>query len=463
VRSILSLTAVVLSVVVGCTSAPGAAPTSPPAAAAKPTQAAQPTAAGQVATAAPTTSGASTPAAAAAASTPGAAAKPASGPPAGAPAAALAAKPAATIQGPEIKIGLITVTEGSPQAANGRRSLEGARAAVQEINASGGVAGVPIRLIETDTRGDVNATANLERRLATEDKVLAIVGPLLSGECNIGCPLANDLKVPFISPGAAQGGLMAKARPYGFRLTQPDDANSGPAVAAILKRENIKRAALIMDEKDASQSYMGTSFWPQAFKDNGVELVDTETFVSGDQSFAAQVTKLKAANPDAVAIAALSADAARIALEMRRQAMRTPIIGSGALQSTGIDFVKAGGDAIEGTMTAAQYDPDNPDPAVQALTKNYLALTNQPEVTLNAAFSYDAVYIFLDLIKRQGVTNDPANLEADRDKIKDGLPTIKDWVGMGGPTTFGADGEVRRDVMIATVKGGKFVIEHLKT
>jgi branched-chain amino acid transport system substrate-binding protein len=439
---VLSLLLVAFSIVVGCTTSPGATPTSPPAP--QPTSApaaAQPTSAGQ----------------------PAAAAKPSAGPPAGGPQIALSEQPAAPIQGPEVKIGLITLTEGSPQAANGRRSLEGARAAVQEINANGGVGGVPIRLIETDTRGDVNATANLERRLATEDKVLAIVGPLLSGECNIGCPLANDLKVPFISPGAAQGGLMAKARPYGFRLVQPDDANSGPAVAAIIKRQNIKRAALIMDEKDASQSYMGTQFWPGAFKDNGVELVDTETFVSGDQSFAAQVTKLKAANPDAVAIAALSADAARIALEMRRQGMQTPIIGSGALQSTGIDFVKAGGDAVEGTMTAAQYDPDNPDPAVQALTKNYLALTGQPEVTLNAAFSYDAVYIFLDLIKRQGVTNTPSALEADRDKLKDGLPTISNWVGLGGPTTFGQDGEVRRDVMIATVKGGKFVIEHLKT
>ncbi|GAC1327264.1 MAG: ABC transporter substrate-binding protein [Chloroflexota bacterium] len=388
--------------------------------------------------------------------------KPSGGPPAGAPAAAFSATPATKLVGSDIKLGLITVTEGSPQAANGKRSLEGARAAVEEINAAGGVSGIPVRLIETDTRGDVNSTASLVRRLATEDKVLAIVGPLLSSECTIGCPLANELKVPFISPGAAQGGLMAKARPYGFRLTQPDDANSAPAIAAIIQRAAIKKAALIMDEKDASQSYMGQSFWPKAFKDNGVGLADTETFVSGDQSFAAQVTKLKAASPDAVAIAALSADAARIALEMRRQGMKTPIIGSGSLQSTGIDFVKAGGDAIEGTLTAAQYDPDNPDPQVQALTKNYLARTQQPEVTLNAAFSYDAVYIFLDLIKRQGVTNDPSQLTQDRDKIMQGLSRIKDWVGLGGPTTFGDDGEVRRDVMVATVKGGKFVIEHLQ-
>ena len=173
------------------------------------------------------------------------------------------------------------------------------------------------------------------------------------------------------------------------------------------------------------------------------------------------MTTLRAAAPDALGLAAGSADAARIALEVRRQGLRTQLLGTGGLQSTGEDFINAGGEAVEGTMTAAQFDPDNPDPAVQALIQKYVQQTGNQDVTLNAAYAYDAVYLIVDQIKQMGVTNDPAKLDDDRVKIKDGLEKVNGWIGMGGSTTLGPDGEVRRPIMIATVKGGKFVIEQV--
>ena len=417
-----------------------------------PSPAAAPTSAPPAPTTAPTT-------APAAGAKPAASAVPAAAANAYGPADVRDARPTATIQGPEIRIGLITVTEGSPFASNGKRALEGARFAVQEINDAGGVGGVPLKLIETDTRGDVNSTTNLVRRLATEDKVVAIVGPLLSGECAAGCPLANELKVPLISPGSAQAGLMEKARPYAFRTVMPDDANSYQSIQAIVKKLNIKKAAIIRDEKEAIAKFMGETFWPKVFRENGVDVVENVTFTTGDSSFAAQVTRIKAANPEAVALAAGSGDAARIALELKRQNVRTQMLGSGGLQSSGEDFIKAGGDAVEGAMTAAQFDPANPDPGVQALIKTYREKTGNQDVTLNAAFTYDAIYIVVDQIKRSGVTNDPARLADDRDKIKDGMAKLTNFKGMGGLTSLGPDGEVRRPTMIATVKGGAFVIE----
>jgi branched-chain amino acid transport system substrate-binding protein len=197
------------------------------------------------------------------------------------------------------------------------------------------------------------------------------------------------------------------------------------------------------------------------FQESGAEIVETATFTSGDPSFTAQITSLKAKAPQALGLAAGSSDAARIAIEVKRQNFRVQLLGTGGLQSSGEDFIRAGGDAVEGTMTAAQFDPDNPDPAVQALIKNYAQKTGEA-VTLNAAYAYDAIYLVADQIKRQGVTNDPARLEQDRDLIKDGLPKVNGWIGMGGATTLGDDGEVRRPIMIATVKGGQFVIEQVR-
>ena len=68
---------------------------------------------------------------------------------------------------------------------------------------------------------------------------------------------------------------------------------------------------------------------------------DAVTFQSGDPSVAAQVSKLKALNPDAVVLAASPGDAAKIAIEIRRQGMKQQLLGSGAL--VGDEFLKSGG------------------------------------------------------------------------------------------------------------------------
>lgn len=381
----------------------------------------------------------------------------AAGPPAGGPADAMAADAAADIQGDSIKIGLITVTEGSPFASNGQRTLEGAQYAVEEINAAGGINGVPIELIVEDTKGSIESVANIVRKLASQDEVLAIIGPILSGECEVGCPLANELGVPVVAPGVGKPGVVEAAGEYVFKLVADDNVHSHESLLPVLEERGTETAVIIKDELDPTSAFMGDVFWPSLFEDAGVDVVKTLTFTSGDTDFSAQVTEIGSAGADVVALAAGPADAARIAIEMQRQGVEAQLLGSGGLQSAGNDFLDAGGDAIEGAILAAQFNPEPDDPAQAALIESFEESTGS-DVTLNAAYSYDAVYIVVDMIKRQGVTNDPSQLEADRERIKDGLPGLSEWIGMGGPTSLNPEGTVRRQPQIATVEGGELVI-----
>lgn len=381
----------------------------------------------------------------------------AAGPPAGGPADVMAADAAADIQGESIKIGLITVTEGSPFASNGQRTLEGAQYAVEEINAAGGIDGVPIELIVEDTKGSIEGVANIVRKLASQDEVLAIVGPILSGECEVGCPLANDLGVPVVAPGVGKPGVVEAAGEYVFKLVADDNVHSHESLLPVLEERGTETAVIIKDELDPTSAFMGDVFWPSLFEDAGVEVVKTLTFTSGDTDFSAQVTEIASAGADVVALAAGPADAARIAIEMQRQGVDAQLLGSGGLQSAGQDFLEAGGDAIEGAILAAQFNPDPDDSAQAALIESFEESTGS-DVTLNAAYAYDAVYIVAAMIKRQGVTNDPSQLEEDRERIKDGLPELSDWIGMGGPTSLNPDGTVRRQPQIATVEDGELVI-----
>ncbi len=379
-------------------------------------------------------------------------------PPGGAPARVLADKPATKLGGDTIKIGLVSVLEGSPFAANGKRTVQGAEFAAAQINSNGGVGGKKIELIKQDTRGDVTTTTNILRKLATQDNVLAVVGPILSGECEAGCPVANALGLPILSPGVGKAGVVQKAGPFIFHLVAEDCKHTTASLQAVVKSKGLSSISIIKDVKDPVSKFMGDTCFPDLLKAGGLSPASVETFTSGDSSFAAQVTNLKNKAPQAVILAAGPADAARIAVEMQRQNFTPQLLASGGLQSAGGDFLAAGGKAIDGTIMAAQFDPSPKDSDSAGLIDVFKKQTGD-DVTLNAAYAYDAVYILVDMMKQGGITNESSSLKQDREKIKEGMASkVHDWIGMGGPTTLQADGDVQRPAQIATVKDGKMAI-----
>ncbi|MSQ72366.1 MAG: hypothetical protein EXR27_13880 [Betaproteobacteria bacterium] len=367
----------------------------------------------------------------------------------------------AQLQGPELKIGVLYTVDG-PWGSYGEKSFRGIRAAAEDINAGGGVNGVRIKLVEYDNRANPNELPNIIRRLATVDNVLAVIGPNTSGEAEIVFPLANQLKVPVLGTSVAKGGILTKNRPWAFRNVMPDDLNTAPVIAAVVKEKNIRKVAVIMDVKDPISKFMGSAFWPGLFEKLGVDELtrkDPVTFQSGDPSVTAQVSKIKAMNPDAIVLASSPGDAAKIAIEVRRQGMKQQFLGAGGL--FGDEFLKSGGAAVDGAITAAQFWRDNPDPAVKAMVASYEKRTGQPSV-LHEAYAYDGLLTIVDAVKKGGVTNRAADLDKDRERIRDSLNGIQ-VVGMSGKHMLNATtGEVDRPTMKAVIQGGKWVLTAVK-
>jgi branched-chain amino acid transport system substrate-binding protein len=362
-----------------------------------------------------------------------------------------------SLNGKEIKIGVLTSTEGVAWAPSAKRQDQAIDIAVAEINAAGGINGAPIRIVSADSHGNLNTIADSVRRLAADENVEVIVGPLASGEGQIAYPAAAAQKVPIVCNGCAAAGLLDGSQPYAFRLVMQDDKNTEPVIAYAIKQKNIKTAAVINDVKDAVSKFMGTEFWPSAFKKYGVTNLtaqDPITFNTNDQSYVAQVTKLKALNPDAVATVGGPADVVRLAAELQRQGVKTQLLGSGGLQSAGSDFTTPCGSACEGMITAAQFWPENPDPAVAPIIKNFSAKC-QCDITLNGAYAYDAMYMLADILRKGQYQADPT---ADREKLTQALHQVKDFTGAGGTFSLGADGDIVRAGMLATITNGKFAI-----
>jgi branched-chain amino acid transport system substrate-binding protein len=355
--------------------------------------------------------------------------------------------------GDPIKLGLVLASEG-PFANNSATAQQGAEYAVQLLNDAGGVNGHPVELVEADSHGEPDQLATIVPRMATEDDVIAIIGAVDSSSCDVACPLALQFGLPYVSPGAARPGVLEPGRPYAFSLAQPDAANATPALEDVVRSQGITSAAIIYDEANATTVAQADLF-RNVFAETGVEVVDEVTYTTGDASFAAQVTELAGSGPDAIGLAAGPADAGRIAVEVQAQGLDTQLLGTGSLQSDIHGYIEAAGDAANGTITAAQYDPDSPDPTASALLADARDHLGVDEVPLNFAYAFDAVNIFASVISDQGLTGSADTLDADREAIQEALNDDFEFVGMADRTAFGADGFSVRPVLIAEVVDGE--------
>jgi len=369
---------------------------------------------------------------------------------------------AQAIAGKEIRIGVAVCISG--HGANvGKREAIGAQAAVDVINAKGGVNGVLLKLFIEDTASNPQEAVNVVRKLTADHKILAIVGPHYSSEAEATFPLGNRLKIVQICVASSKPGLSAANRPYAFRNTLTEDKIADAVVKKFKQRYNIKKAAIMTDIKDAVSKSVGTQVLPQAFKANGIEIItgnDPITFQTNDTQFTAQITKLKVFNPDGVGLGALGPDALNIITEARRQGMSQPFMGTAPLMEG--EVPQKGGKAVEGTFSGTVWDRSDDSAKskqfVTAYAKAQQALysgefTKIPDYY--AANAYDAVFMIVEAMQKKGATNKPADLEADRTKIMEYFTTLRDFKGVCS-RGFDPVGDGIKDVQVYEIKGGQW-------
>lgn len=359
------------------------------------------------------------------------------------------------------RLGLVHSSEG-PFATNSATARAGARYAVELINADGGVNGRDLELVEVDARNDPQTLVTAIPELISEDEVFAISGPVDSAGCEIACAISAELEVPMLSAGAGRPGVLEPSRPWTFSMTAPDASNSIPVLEAAMEQEDVQTAAIIVDEANATTQAQ-SDLYNEVFANTGVEVVSTTTFTSGDPSFTSQVTSMSAENPDVVALAAGPADAARIAVEVRAQGMQALLIGTGSLQAGGTDYINGAGPAAEGTLTAAQFNPDNPDEPAASLLDQAEQDNDLEVVSLNFAYAFDIVNLIAAYLAESGATASPETVAEDRQGLLEYLEGVEDYEGMSGDVTFAEDGTGDRPELFAIVQDGQFVISEVNS
>jgi branched-chain amino acid transport system substrate-binding protein len=360
---------------------------------------------------------------------------------------------AAQLAGRAVKIGgMVPLTgKGAEWGQAAKRSMEMAQ---DEINAAGGIGGVPLKIIFYDTHTKESEGINIMKKLITRDKVLAVSGPCFSSVCEIVFPMLERLQTPVISYCSSKPGLSALSK-WAFRNTLTSDKQLAPVVKAWIDEYNIKKVVIVHDIEDAVSKAEGAKIMPALMQKNGVEVLDMLTYRTKDTDFSAQITKARALNPDGIALGSCYQQAAGIVKEARRQGLQVPFVGGACAGAPG--FIHIGGKATEGSYMSTAAWIDDPRPEVVKYLEEYKSRSGGKKPPYGGPRAYDITYILKDIIETRGVTNKPGDLAADRDKIRQGWQELKGFNGISGVTTMNEVGDGSGGIVILKVIGGKYV------
>ena len=344
--------------------------------------------------------------------------------------------------GKTVKLGFITAYT-SPGAAYGQAMKEGVDLAVEEINKDPNTK-VKIDLKTYDTKLDKTEAINATKKAIEQDKVLAIEGPMTTGEVMAAGPIAQQDKVVAFTTGGT-GPDVTNIGDYIFRNAIPGKLAIPQTVEKAQKKLGFKKVALLYSNNN-DQMVGESKIYQQVFAEKGIEVVATETFADKDTDFSAQLTKIQAANPDVIAVAGLYQEGALIAKKAREMGMNQPIIGNNGFNSP--EYIKQAGAAADGTMVATPWNPERQSEKAQNFRKAFVAKYGH-EPDQFAAQAYDAMYVLHEAVEQSGTTT-------DRKKFRDTLAKIKDFEGATGKFSFDDHRDPSMDLDVLVIKNGKW-------
>ena len=321
--------------------------------------------------------------------------------------ATILASTAAPAAGTPVKIGVISPVAG-PVALDGKSFRNGAVLAAKQVNAAGGVLGTTVDLVVEDGECKPNVSANAAQKLLVRDQVPVLVGAHCSPATAAVMPIAERQKVPFVTGISSAPSLTQTRHEYFFRLPPTEEITAKAAVPFYLQRLKFKSVAfLALNDEWGRQAAEVNAALLQA---KGVKVVSTDYFLAGESEFGATLTTIKAANPDAIFVAANTREGILIAKKVEELGLKEQRIGVGAWPTN--TFITRAGSAGVGWTVISQYVPgietDRNKKFVEAYQQAYQSLPDKYAVS-----GYDAITVVADAIKRAG--------KADPAKIRDAL------------------------------------------
>ena len=332
----------------------------------------------------------------------------------------------------------------------------------------------PIGLIVKDHDADRDGFLDDLSTLLTEDRPLAVIGPMLSKNLPVMAEMAQRTRVPLITPAATLPNVRRLGN-YAFSTSLTYGLQIERIAAYALKEQGYRRFCILYPDTIYGREL--ARLFAQEVRQHQGEIIAVASFKEGDTDFGPIITQLKtedlkkyglavpvdaprpAGKPlnrsdkrvlytpgfDAIFIPSRSNDIGLIAAQLAFHDMRVPLLGTNGWNSQ--DFARTADRTVDGATFVDGFFVDSPNPAVQDFVQRYHKRF-QTTPSLFTVQGYDAARVVIDGI-RNGVTSGQA--------LQEFLMTQRNLPALSGPASFGPDGTLHRPLFLLQVKQGKFV------
>lgn len=344
-------------------------------------------------------------------------------------------------QATEISIGVALPLTGT-LSPTGKLMKQGFALALDEINNTEGRHHRFTFIIEDDMGTPEGATRAFNK-LIHEDGVSVILGPSTSSATQAAFPIAQENQIVAISPTSSARGLSAIGD-FVFRVPIATDTIILKSNEALQAKLGYQQVATMYDDTDFFSIDLDMA-WRETFAAQGIEVITTETFQSGDTDFLAQLTRIKTLKPDAVFVSALPPEKPGILIQRKNLDIAVPFFVSSL---TNLE-IQTAGPAAEGAITIGSWLSTDNTPGNQAFVQNY----SETYGTVPNAFamaSYTAAHILAEAIANAQSTDAVA--------VRDALANLRDFDTVMGTFSFDANGDGHvTDIpnLVLTVKEGR--------
>jgi branched-chain amino acid transport system substrate-binding protein len=343
----------------------------------------------------------------------------------------------------EIKIGLIAPITGD--IANvGQSSVNTAKLVVDAINEEGGLQvgdqQVKVKLIIEDNKDQAETAVSAAQKLINQDGVVAIIGPQASRNAIPAATIAENARIPMISPWSTNPDTTAD-KEYVFRTAFIDPFQGRILARFALEEQQVTKAAVLYDKASAYNRDIANIF-TTVFEEAGGKIVASETYTTGEEDFSKQLEAIGKSGAEILFLPNYYNELLLQTAQMQNAGLDIPLLGSdswGGLQADDLP-------AMEGAFYSAHYTADIASDVAQSFIQSYQdAYGETPDDV--AALTHDAFGMLFQAIVDQG--------SFEPEAIRNGLGSLAPYEGVTGTIAYQGSGDPVKSAVIMQIKEGQ--------
>ena len=340
------------------------------------------------------------------------------------------------------------------EANYGQWAREALDIAAKKINATGGINGMPLRIVYEDDLSDNDRAVSGLKKLIDVDKVFVVIGATRSGSTLAAAPVANSRQVVLITPTSGSPKI-ADAGDFVFRTRESGDRQAAVLVRYATSQLGLKRIAIYHPQEANAVGYKDA--FVSFLKAAGIEPISVQGFPETQQDLRTDLIKLAERKPEAVYVPGTAAHIARVLRQADEIGLKTQFLSSTGAENP--ELITIAGKSAEGLVFATMaFDAGSNDPEVADFVKSYGENYKDPvtgrgrEPNAWAATAYDTLLIVASTLRGEARTGSA---------FRDALYAMKPFLGISGKVSFDSRGEAIKSVAIKVVDSGRFVMKEV--